>query len=184
MDIRTEGTVCGTINVVPAKCPGPNVLMSIRYSTYDPVTTDCDPTARAELTKKFAGWIYSGLSGCRVTGGQVVAKGYRGCPEVSFRIICDVPCKHSSCKCEDSSGSIRISPKGPGGGQVTDSESMVVNWAVKFTGKHCITTPCTAVIALAQTDRKGGSPGRPVLVPPGTFDPIETPTNPPCPKFP
>ena len=186
MDIRTAGhcqkevqvslgRASGTVLSATSGCPSDVDMTSQRTECPGMGRTDADVRIAAGATRQGLVAEYR----C-----EVLAFEAQCCAEVRASVTHQWSHEHSSCKCEDSSGSIRISPKGPGGGQVTDSESMVVNWAVKFTGKHCITTPCAAVIALAQTDRKGGSPGRPVLVPPGTFDPIETPTNPPCPKFP
>jgi len=188
MAIQTEGTVCGHITVAPGTCPGDLIFISVRYSAYDPVTGECDTTAKRELLEDFGGWIYTGSSSmagnrCTITGGMVTRVGYRDCPEVNWRIVCGVSCGTDRCVCTNDGGRIQIAPKIKEGSRLRGrTESIVVDWRAEFSESKCMTSPCKARIGLAQTGAFG-LPGRPRLM---LDDGSETdaPQNPPCPLRP
>jgi hypothetical protein len=180
----SEGTVCGTIVVVPGTCPGPFVIMNIRYCAWDPIRDVCDETAKRELLNDFAGWIYTEAPGCTVTGGNVIFGYRKDCPEVNWRIVCNVPCVRSDDDrvCGNSRGQIQIAPDVKKGSELTGpTEALVVQWSVDFADKCCVSAPCTSSIALLQTPGGLGRPRRPKIILPN-LDIIDTPKNPPCPR--
>ncbi len=176
----SEGTVCASILVIPGTCPGELIEISIRYSTYDPIRNEPDPTAIEEMKTKFKGWTYSLPTGCVVKGGEVKV-GYKDHPEVNWTITCATDCARSPDNkgkvCEDSSGSASIAPNTVG----DVFETLVVQWKVSFTDKCCTTVGCQTHIELGQTAPGPGGqgpPGRPKV----GIDEIDRPADPPCPN--